>query len=115
MAPKSFTFPFTNRMEELVEQQKAVIAKLELRMIRSQDHFNQMKQKYMEINNQIVQANVAFQQEISLANRMIRTVRQEKDDLQVLLANERAKSATNESKIAALEVRVFLLEYYYLF
>ena len=96
-------------MEQLVEEQKNIIAKLELKLIRSQDYFNQMKQKHIEINNQIVQANVSFQQSITEANRTIRLLRQEKDDLQIELAQERANSSTLEARISGLEVCLFFV------
>lgn len=79
---------------QIIEEQKDVIAKLEMKLVRTHDHIIQIKHKHTDINNQIIQANVTFQQSITEANRTIKALRQEKDDLYMNLSEIKAELAT---------------------
>jgi argininosuccinate lyase len=92
-------------LSQLVQEQQDIIARLEVQVIRSRDNLIQAKNKHADINNQIIQANVSFQQALNQANRTIRTLRQEKDDLQLQVAEAIASSSTVRALNSALQVR----------
>ena len=90
--------------DRTIEGQQKLIQALELRLLKQQEATALMKQKHFDINNQLVQANVTFQQAISESNRTIRALLREKDDLHNQIARERAAMATVSISNSVLKV-----------
>ena len=85
----------------VVEQQQRAMEELEKKMNRTNELYFQTRQKHLEVNTQLVQANLTFQNAVTEANKTIRSLRQEKDDVLDLLAEERVRSLSLNIALAA--------------
>ena len=92
-----------NTLQLMVEKQKQQIQAMELKLRKNREAFLQSRQKHLDINTQLVQANTGYQRQLSEANRMIWTLRNEKEELIHELTAEKASNSTLSAALAASE------------